>query len=102
MVAEANDLLACHVLHVDLVDGAIELERRLVAVVERHWGAECLTDVEAIVGSEAERRADRHRALSHDRSVDFEHDVQRPGGDGFADVGRLDHDADVATREFRV
>lgn len=98
-MAEANDLLASHVLHVDLMDDAVELERCLVAVVERHGGAECLTDVEAIVGSEAERRADRHRALGHDRSVVFEHDVQRPGGDGFADVGRLDHDADVAGDE---
>ena len=53
-----------NVLDVHLVDRAVELERRLVAVVERDRRAQGDADVEAVVCGEKQAGADRHHAAA--------------------------------------
>ena len=52
LVSEGNFLCRRQILHVNLLDLAVELERRLVVIVERHWRSERYADVEAVVGGE--------------------------------------------------
>ena len=68
------------VCHVDPIDLAVEAERSFVVVVQRHRRAEADADVEAVIGGEQQRRADRYPALREDLPIDSHDDVERSGG----------------------
>ena len=78
-----------------LLDLAVELERCLVVIVQRHRRAQVAADVEAVVGGEQQRCADRHLAFGDDLAVDLHGHVQRAAGFGYG-VGRLDFDLHLA------
>jgi len=65
------------VSHVDSLDHSGERERRAVVVVEGNGAAEAGADVQAIVGGEQQRRADRDKARGALLAVDRDRDVQR-------------------------
>src|SRR5215471_6040113 len=65
------------VFHMRLLDGAVELERRLVVVLQPHRRAEVNTEVEAVVGGETERGADGHHARGDLLAVDFQDHFER-------------------------
>ena len=82
-----------------LLDLAVELERRLVVILHADRRAEVDAEVEAVVGGEEQRRADRHYAGGDLLAVDFHHDLERTGGLGL-DVSGLDFDLHFAGRQF--
>src|SRR5581483_6966108 len=61
-------------------DGAVELKRRLVEVIERHGRAEIAADVEAIVDGKSQRGGDGHFAGGDFLAVDLEGDLRGRAG----------------------
>ena len=60
--------------------GAVELERRLVKVIERHGRAQVAADVEAIVRRKRKRSGDGHFAGGGFLAVDLQGDLRRRAG----------------------
>ena len=87
------------VLDVNMIDRAIKLERRFIEVIQRYRRAEVGADVEAVVGGEQQRRADRHFALCDDLAIDPHGDIQRAGGLEYG-IGSLDFDPYLARGEL--
>src|SRR3954454_24033081 len=75
-------LVLCAVADVDVVDAAVEGERRPVVVIQGERGAQAGADVQAVVRAEQQRRADRHNAFRDGRAVNGDGDVEWSPGAG--------------------
>jgi integrase len=67
------------VFHLRAQDFAIELERRLVVVLDPHRRAEVDAEVEGVVRGEPERGADGNLTRRNFLAVDLQHDFERTG-----------------------
>ena len=78
--------------------GAVESERRLVVLIERHGGIEVGPQVEGGVRGEVERHGGGDPALGGDFAVHLKGDIERPSN--AAGQFRLDLDLDLAGRRL--
>jgi hypothetical protein len=98
-LARSRWFLRYNVLHVNPLDGSVELERHLVKVIKRHRRTVGNADVEAVVACEEQRRGYRHLACRNHFAVHLHGDVERSSGLEHC-VGRLDFDLHLADREL--